>query len=53
MVSKKLSSGEPVFVVRPGGKDEDNGVILSVVLDSITERSFLLILDTRSFKEIA
>ncbi|HEU5119739.1 MAG TPA: carotenoid oxygenase family protein [Candidatus Nitrosocosmicus sp.] len=28
-------------------------MILSVVLDSITERSFLLILDARSFKEIA
>lgn len=50
---KNCHPGEPVFVARPGGKDENNGVILSVVLDSITERSFLLILDARSFKEIA
>jgi carotenoid cleavage dioxygenase-like enzyme len=49
---KNCHPGEPVFVARPGSKDEDDGVILSVVLDSIEERSFLLILDARSFKEI-
>jgi beta,beta-carotene 9',10'-dioxygenase len=45
--------GEPVFVERPGGTAEDDGAILSVVLDSAAERSFLLILDAASFEEVA
>jgi carotenoid cleavage dioxygenase-like enzyme len=45
--------GEPVFVDRPGGTAEDDGVILSVVLDASAERSFLLILDAESFTEVA
>lgn len=50
---KNCHPGEPVFVSRPGSKEEDDGVILSVVLDSTKERSFLLVLDAHSFKEIA
>jgi len=46
-------TGEPVFVQRPGGTGEDEGVILSVVLDSASERSFLLVLDATSFEEVA
>jgi beta,beta-carotene 9',10'-dioxygenase len=45
--------GEPVFVPRLGAKREDDGVILSVVLDPNSGQSFLLILDSKSFKEIA
>ena len=45
--------GEPVFVPRHGAKGEDDGVILSVVLDPNSGQSFLLILDSKSFKEIA
>jgi beta,beta-carotene 9',10'-dioxygenase len=45
--------GEPVFVRRPGGEAEDDGVVLSVVLDAATRRSFLLILDAGTFEEIA
>ncbi|KZO95675.1 carotenoid oxygenase [Calocera viscosa TUFC12733] len=45
--------GEPIFVPRPGGKEEDDGVVLSVVLDGLGKRSFLLVLDGRSFEEIA
>jgi carotenoid cleavage dioxygenase-like enzyme len=45
--------GEPVFVERPDGSAEDDGVILSVVLDANSERSFLLILDAHSFEEVA
>src|SRR3954465_12031398 len=45
--------GEPVFVGRPGREAEDDGVILSVVFDSATGRSFLLILDAASFEERA
>lgn len=45
--------GEPVFVPAPGAKDEDEGVILSIVLDVKKENSFLLILDASSFGELA
>jgi carotenoid cleavage dioxygenase-like enzyme len=45
--------GEPVFVGRPGRSAEDDGAILSVVFDSSTGRSFLLVLDAASFAELA
>ncbi len=45
--------GEPVFVRRPGGRAEDDGVLLSVVLDSRKGNSFLLVLDAVSCGEIA
>jgi carotenoid cleavage dioxygenase-like enzyme len=45
--------GEPVFVGRPGRDSEDDGVILSVVFDSSTGRSFLLVLGAESFEEQA
>lgn len=45
--------GEPVFVRHPEGSAEDDGVILSVVLDSSAGTSFLLILDATHFNEIA
>jgi beta,beta-carotene 9',10'-dioxygenase len=45
--------GEPVFVGRPGRSEEDDGAILSVVFDSSTNRSFLLVLDAASFEEQA
>ena len=46
-------AGEPVFAARPGAEDEDDGVLLSVVLDGRTERSFLLVLDAASLEELA
>jgi carotenoid cleavage dioxygenase-like enzyme len=45
--------GEPVFVRRPGSQAEDDGLILSVVLDINAETSYLLVLDAASFHEIA
>ncbi|CAG5131108.1 unnamed protein product [Candidula unifasciata] len=46
--------GEPIFVASPDAKEEDDGIILSPVLcETLDERSFLLILDARSFTEIA
>lgn len=45
--------GEPIFVARPGGRAEDDGVLLSVVLDTIARRSFLLVLDAATMTEIA
>jgi beta,beta-carotene 9',10'-dioxygenase len=44
--------GEPVFVPRPAGTNRYNGVVLSVVLDGLRERSFLLVLDAETFAEI-
>jgi beta,beta-carotene 9',10'-dioxygenase len=45
-------AGEPVFVPRPGGAGEDDGAVLSVVLDPEARRSFLLILDAATFAEL-
>jgi beta,beta-carotene 9',10'-dioxygenase len=45
--------GEAVFVAAPGATAEDDGVLLSVVLDARQNTSFLLVLDAKSFTEIA
>ena len=45
--------GEPVFVARPGAEAEDDGVLLSVVLDAAAASSFLLVLDARDLSELA
>ena len=45
--------GEPVFVQAPAAESEDEGVILSVVLDAHKKTSFLLILDAGNLQEIA
>jgi torulene dioxygenase len=44
--------GEPVFVANPEGKSEDDGVLLSVVLNGVTGTSYLLCLDARDLKEL-
>lgn len=45
--------GEPCFISSPGSKTDEEGVLLSIVLDSKAENSFLLILDATSLQEIA
>jgi carotenoid cleavage dioxygenase-like enzyme len=45
--------GEGVFVGAPDRRAEDDGVVLSVVLDEKRGSSFLLVLDAASFEEIA
>jgi beta,beta-carotene 9',10'-dioxygenase len=45
--------GEPVFVRRPGGEAEDDGVLLSLVLDAGAGRSFLAVLDAATLEELA
>jgi beta,beta-carotene 9',10'-dioxygenase len=45
--------GEPVFVREPGADGEDDGLILSVVLNVRSRTSFLLVLDASSFEEQA
>ncbi|XP_075308477.1 beta,beta-carotene 15,15'-dioxygenase isoform X2 [Odontesthes bonariensis] len=45
---------EPVFVPRPNGESEDDGVVLSSVINSNPGQSgFILILDGKTFKEVA
>jgi beta,beta-carotene 9',10'-dioxygenase len=45
--------GEPVFVAAPDAEAEDEGVLLSIVLDARRGGSFLLVLDARSLDELA
>jgi carotenoid cleavage dioxygenase-like enzyme len=44
--------GEAIFVPRPGGTAEDDGVLMSLVLDSNTGQSFLLVLDAATMAEL-
>ncbi|KAI0470661.1 beta,beta-carotene 9',10'-dioxygenase [Xylariaceae sp. FL0804] len=44
--------GEAIFVARPDASDEDDGVLLSVVLDGLGRRSYLLCLDARTMTEM-
>jgi len=48
-----LYPGEPVFVARPGAEDEDDGVLLSVVLDAAAASSMLIVLDAAGLEELA
>ena len=45
--------GEPVFVPHPKRTDEDDGILLSVVLNGNKKHSYLLILDAKTLKEKA
>ncbi|KAB5571770.1 carotenoid oxygenase [Coniochaeta sp. 2T2.1] len=44
--------GEAIFVPRPGGTEEDDGVLLIVVLDGHERNSYLLCLDARTMREV-
>ncbi|MGH9808019.1 MAG: carotenoid oxygenase family protein, partial [Terriglobia bacterium] len=48
-----LYPGEPVFVPTPNATAEDDGVLLSVVLDIDNDVSFLLVLDAATLEEKA
>jgi all-trans-8'-apo-beta-carotenal 15,15'-oxygenase len=43
-----LYPSEPVFVRRPGGRDEDEGWLLTLVYDAATDRSGVSVLDARA-----
>lgn len=43
---------EPFMVPRPGAADEDDGVLLSVLLDANSKRSALALFDAKSMSEI-
>jgi torulene dioxygenase len=44
--------GEPIFVPDPSSDDEDAGSLLSVVLDGIAGKSYLLVLDAKTMTEV-
>lgn len=44
--------GEAIFVADPAGKEEDDGVLLTVVLDGYVERSYLLVLSAKDLSEV-
>ncbi|CAF1232241.1 unnamed protein product [Rotaria sp. Silwood1] len=46
------SPSEPVFVPKPESTEEDDGIILTVVFEQQTKKSFILILDAATFQEI-
>ena len=46
------SPGEPIFVPDPQGEKEDDGVLLSIVLDGVQGTSYLLVLDARNLEEV-
>lgn len=43
--------GEAIFIADPEGEREDDGVLLTVVLDGYNDKSYLLVLDARDLKE--
>jgi carotenoid cleavage dioxygenase-like enzyme len=45
--------GEPVFIADPHKDGEDDGVVVSVVLNGKQGQSFLLVLDAKNMQEIA
>ncbi|MBO6934589.1 MAG: carotenoid oxygenase family protein [Deltaproteobacteria bacterium] len=48
-----LFPGEPIFVPDPRAASEDEGVVISLVLDGHRERSLFVVLDAKSFTERA
>jgi torulene dioxygenase len=44
---------EPIFVPRPDGKEEDDGVLLSIVLDEQATTSSMVVIDAQDMKEVA
>lgn len=46
-------AGEPVFIPSPKGVEEDDGILLSVIINEQKKYSFLLILDAKNLQEIA
>lgn len=46
------SPGEAIFLPDPEGDGEDEGILLSVVLDGVAGKSYLLVLDAKEFVEI-
>lgn len=46
------TAGEPIFVADPQSEEEDGGILLCVVLDSLEGKSYLHVLDAKTMKEV-
>jgi all-trans-8'-apo-beta-carotenal 15,15'-oxygenase len=46
-------AGEPIFVPRPRGAAEDDGWVLTLVVDAAARKSDLVVLDARDMREVA
>jgi torulene dioxygenase len=51
-IEQAQTPGEVVYIADPEGTAEDDGVLLSVVLDGLLQRSYLLCLDAKNMKEL-
>lgn len=47
------SAGEAIFVPDPNGMEEDDGSLLTVVLDGFTGKSYLAVLNAKNMTEVA
>jgi len=45
--------GEPIFVPDPAGTTEDAGVVMTNVIDSTRNQTYLIVLDARTMSEVA
>jgi len=45
--------GEPIFVADPAGVSEDDGVLMTNVLDSVHKQTYMLVLDAKTLQETA
>ncbi|KAF8927535.1 carotenoid oxygenase [Dissophora ornata] len=52
-IEDKCTPSEPVFVPTPNATEEDDGVLLSIVLDGGRRTGFMLILNAQTMEEIA
>ncbi|KAG0052336.1 hypothetical protein BGZ83_002729 [Gryganskiella cystojenkinii] len=52
-IEDQCTPSEPVFVATPNATEEDDGVLLSIVLDGRRRTGFLLVLDAQNLEEIA
>ncbi|KAF4963995.1 hypothetical protein FSARC_8045 [Fusarium sarcochroum] len=50
--SPKHLPSEPIFVPRPGAESEDDGVVLTVAMDSAKRLSSLVVIDAKTMEEI-
>ncbi|UJR34947.1 hypothetical protein I4U23_027725 [Adineta vaga] len=46
------SPSEPIFVPKPESLEEDDGIILTIIFEQQTNKSFILLLDAKTFQEI-
>lgn len=52
-VCENQAPGEPIFVPKPEGSQEDSGILLTVVLDGEKGTSALVVLDAETMQEVA